>query len=82
MLYPLFVRFHFGYAIVAITMALFYQTLIQWGGLDSYVLLGPHGNGSRIGLISANREGLISCPGYFVIYAGWMQIGMWLFQPR
>ena len=46
------------------------------------MLFGSHGDGSRIGLISANREGLVSCAGYFVIYAGWIQIGKWLLRPR
>lgn len=62
--------------------ATLYQFLLQQYGLESYVLLGPDGDGSRVGLISANREGIVSCVGYLAIYTGWVQIGKWLFKPR
>ena len=62
--------------------ATLYQLLLQQYGLGSYVLMGPHGDGSRIGLLSANREGVVSCVGYLAIYTGWIQIGKWLFRKR
>lgn len=72
----------YGYGLIAVVLTILYQVLLQQNGLESYILLGPNGDGSRRGVVSANREGLVSCIGYFVIYIGWVQIGKWLFTPR
>lgn len=81
-LHPLMVCFPYGYGVVAMVVATLYQILLQWGGLESYVLLGPNGDGSRVGVVSANREGIVSCVGYLAIYTGWIQLGKWLLKPR
>lgn len=75
-------RLPYGYGVVAVVVATLYQLLLQWGGLESYVMLGPNGDGSRVGVVSANREGIISCVGYLAIYTGWIQLGKWLLRPR
>jgi len=71
-----------GFGVVAVALTALYQFLLQQAGLEEFVLLGPNGDGSRIGLLSANREGVVSCVGYFIIYVGWIEIGRWLFKPR
>jgi len=43
---------------------------------------GPHRDGSRPTLFSANREGVVSCVGYLAIYLGGVELGKWLFSGR
>ena len=81
-LHPLLMCLPYGFGVAAVALATLYQFLLQQAGLEAFVLLGPNGDGSRIGLLSANREGVVSCVGYFVIYVGWIEIGRWLFKPR
>ena len=71
-----------GYGVVAVALAVGYQAMLQYGGLESYVLYGPRGDGSRVGVVSANREGIVSCLGYLALYMGWIQCGRWLLKPR
>ncbi|XP_033127099.1 phosphatidylinositol-glycan biosynthesis class W protein-like, partial [Anneissia japonica] len=59
-----------------------YQHFLTNCGLQEYILNGPDGTGSRIGLISANREGLFSCVGFTAIYLGGVYIGRLLFSKR
>ena len=46
------------------------------------MIMGPDGDGSRAGLLSANREGVVSCVGYLAVYMGSIELGRWLFHPR
>ena len=46
------------------------------------MLLGPSGDGSRTGLLSANREGVVSSVGYLAVYMAGIQLGRWLFRKR
>ncbi|XP_071952612.1 phosphatidylinositol-glycan biosynthesis class W protein-like [Antedon mediterranea] len=57
-----------------------YQHLLTNCGLQEYILNGPDGTGSRIGWISANREGIFSCIGFTSIYLGGVSIGRLLFR--
>lgn len=82
LLHPLLNCFPCGYGLFALVLATSYQALLQWAGLDLYILLGPNGDGSRIGLVSANREGLVSCLGYLALYTGWIEVGKRLLKPR
>ena len=81
-LHPVLVSLPYGHGTVSVLTTTLYQFLLQWRGLESYVLLGPEGDGSRVGLLSANREGIVSCVGYLAIYTGWVEVGKWLFRPR
>ncbi len=40
-----------------------------------YIIYGPNGDFSRDNLISANREGIVSCLGFLAIYYLGVQIG-------
>ena len=60
----------------------FYQFCLSNVGLREYILLGPDGNYSRNGLISANREGLFSSIGYLAIYFVAVEKGRHLFQMK
>ncbi len=81
-LHPLLNHIPHSHGIVAAVIATLYQLMLQRSGLEAFVLLGPDGDGSRVGLLSANREGVVSCVGYLAIYTGWVQVGKWLFKPR
>ena len=81
-LHPLLTSLPYGYGVVSVVVTTLYQLMLQLGGLESYVLLGPNGDGSRVGVVSANREGVVSCVGYLAIYTGWIQLGKWLLRPR
>ena len=35
-----------------------------------------------MGLLSANREGVVSCVGYLAMYMAGIELGKWLFQRR
>lgn len=63
-------------------MASLHQLFLSVAGGTQYVLLGPSGDGSRMGLLSANREGVVSCIGYLVVYMASIELGRWLFKKR
>ena len=44
--------------------------------------LGPLGDGSRPFLISANREGVVSCGGYLALYLAGIELGLLLFRRK
>lgn len=68
---------------LAILIAAGYQFLLNGPvNLEHYVLHGSDGNGSRDGIIDANREGMISCLGYLAIYFVGVQLGQYIFKPR
>ena len=68
--------------ILALILAAGYQMQLTNQGLGEFVLYGDDGQGSREGLLNANREGLVSCIGYLVIYLAGVQLGRFLFLPR
>ena len=70
------------YGGLSVVVALGYQYFLSVCGGRELITMGPNGDGSRSTLFSANREGVISCIGYLVIYMGSIEIGQWLFQQR
>lgn len=50
--------------------------------MAEYIDGGPHGDGSRPTLFSANREGILSCAGYLAVYLASIELGQWLFRHR
>lgn len=70
------------YGLTALLLAAAYQSFLSLAGGSDYLMWGPHGDGSRPTLISANREGLLSCVGYLAIYTGGVELGRWLFRER
>ena len=66
----------------SIFVASLHQLFLSVAGGTQYVLLGPSGDGSRMGLLSANREGVVSCIGYLVVYMASIELGRWLFKKR
>ena len=70
------------YGVLSLVIAIVYQWCLSGMGLAEYMDKGPHGDGSRPTLFSANREGVISCAGYLAIYLASIELGQWLFRPR
>ena len=70
------------YGMLSLIIGITYQWCLSGVGLAEYIDKGPHGDGSRPTLFSANREGIISCAGYLAIYLGSIELGQWLFRPR
>ena len=75
-------RGHSWYGVTGIILALLYQYLLSACGLREFVLYGTEGDGSRLGLLDANREGLCSCVGYLALYLIAVQFGKFLFFKR
>ena len=70
------------YGAAGMLLAASYQFLLSSAGLRSFVLHGSRGDGSRMGLLDANREGLCSCVGYLALYLIGVQLGKFLFCKR
>ena len=70
------------FAASSILLACLHQFFLSLAGGTDYVLLGPSGDGSRTGLLSANREGVVSSVGYLAVYMAGIQLGQWLFRKR
>ncbi|XP_022087905.1 phosphatidylinositol-glycan biosynthesis class W protein-like isoform X2 [Acanthaster planci] len=67
---------------LALAIAVGYQHLLSNRGLGQFVLAGSDGQGSREGLLDANREGLVSCVGYLAIYLAGVWTGRFLLKRR
>ncbi len=70
------------YALLSLTLALTHEGFLSLGGGRELVLWGPDADGSRAGFLAANREGIVSCLGYLVMYTGGIQVGRWLLRSR
>ncbi|NXG16225.1 PIGW protein, partial [Grallaria varia] len=68
--------------ILALTVAVLYQLILNTTPLKTFLLHGSSGRGSRDGFLDANREGLLSLFGYLAIYLGSVQVGLWLLRRR
>jgi phosphatidylinositol glycan class W len=66
----------------ATVLTIGYELVLNIGGLQQYILYGPGGRDSRIGLLNANREGIFSCLGYLSVFLFSVQLGRWLMQPK
>ncbi|XP_021271423.1 phosphatidylinositol-glycan biosynthesis class W protein [Numida meleagris] len=68
--------------IVAVTLAVFYQLILNVTSLKTFVLHGSDGKDTRTGFLNANREGLLSLFGYLAIYMASVQVGLYLLKRR
>uniref|UniRef100_A0A8C0BFC1 Phosphatidylinositol-glycan biosynthesis class W protein n=1 Tax=Buteo japonicus TaxID=224669 RepID=A0A8C0BFC1_9AVES len=68
--------------IVAINLAVLYQLILNATSLKTFILHGSDGRDTRVGVLNANREGLLSLFGYLAIYMASVQVGLWLLKCR
>ncbi|XP_059764392.1 phosphatidylinositol-glycan biosynthesis class W protein [Balaenoptera ricei] len=68
--------------IVAISITVFYQLALDFTPLKRLVLYGSDGSGTRVGLLNANREGIISTLGYVAIHMAGVQTGSYVLKKR
>ncbi|KAA1119927.1 Glucosaminyl phosphatidylinositol (GlcN-PI) nositol acylation protein [Puccinia graminis f. sp. tritici] len=70
-------RFRTNLALIGLLLAICHQSLLSVVGIQEYVLSSRE----RTSLISANREGLASIPGYMVIYVLGLSAGTYILPP-
>lgn len=68
--------------IVAISIIVLYQLALDFTPLKRLILYGTDGSGTRIGLLNANREGIISTLGYVAIHMAGVQTGSYMLKKR
>lgn len=68
--------------IVALSMTVLYQLALNFTPLKSFILYGTDGSGTRVGLLNANREGIISTLGYAAIHMAGVQTGSYVLKKR
>ncbi|XP_050402410.1 phosphatidylinositol-glycan biosynthesis class W protein isoform X4 [Patella vulgata] len=69
-------------SILSVVITVLYQYALCRCGLSQYILNGSDGQGTRYGILDANREGLFSCIGYTALYFAGVQLGQYLFIKR
>ncbi|XP_011216689.1 phosphatidylinositol-glycan biosynthesis class W protein, partial [Ailuropoda melanoleuca] len=67
---------------VAISIIVLYQLALDFTPLKRLILYGTDGSGTRIGLLNANREGIISTLGYVAIHMAGVQTGSYMLKKR
>ncbi|KIL66037.1 hypothetical protein M378DRAFT_161257 [Amanita muscaria Koide BX008] len=73
-LHPLILRT--SVSLLSIIVAIAQQVVLSYGGLQDYVLNAP-----RTSLVSANKEGIVSLPGYLAIHLLGLSIGTLILPP-
>lgn len=68
--------------IVAVSTTVLYQLALDFTPLKRLILYGTDGSGTRVGLLNANREGIISTLGYVAIYMAGVQTGLYVLKKR
>lgn len=68
--------------IVAISITILYQLALDFTPLKRIILYGTDGSGTRVGLLNANREGIISTLGYVGIHMAGVQTGSYVLKKR
>ncbi|NXV70981.1 PIGW protein, partial [Atlantisia rogersi] len=68
--------------IVAVSLAVLYQLILNTTSLKMFILQGNNGRDTRVGFLNANREGLLSLFGYLAIYMASVQVGLCLLKVR
>ncbi|XP_045381528.1 phosphatidylinositol-glycan biosynthesis class W protein [Lemur catta] len=68
--------------IVALSISILYQLALDFTPLKRLILYGTDGSGTRVGLLNANREGVISSLGYVAIYMAGVQTGLYVHKNR
>lgn len=62
--------------VMAVSITMLYQLALDFTSLRRLILHGTDGSGTRVGLLNANREGIISILGYVAIYMAGVQTGL------
>ncbi|XP_051014138.1 phosphatidylinositol-glycan biosynthesis class W protein [Acomys russatus] len=68
--------------IVAVSITVVYQLALDFTPLKRILLYGTDGSGTRVGLLNANREGIISLLGYVTIHMAGVQTGLYVLKKR
>lgn len=68
--------------IIALSVTVLYQLALDFTSLKRLILYGTDGSGTRIGLLNANREGIISTLGYVAIHMAGVQTGLYVHKNR
>ncbi|XP_036196179.1 phosphatidylinositol-glycan biosynthesis class W protein isoform X3 [Myotis myotis] len=68
--------------IVAIGITVLYQLALDLTPLKRLILYGTDGSGTRVGLLNANREGIMSTLGYVAIHMAGVQTGSYVLKKR
>ncbi|RUS88219.1 hypothetical protein EGW08_004051 [Elysia chlorotica] len=68
--------------LIGLAITVLQQLLLSLCGLSNYIINGSEGTGSRVGIFDANREGILSIPGYLAIYLFGVAIGQFFFEKR
>ncbi|MBZ3869892.1 Phosphatidylinositol-glycan biosynthesis class W protein [Sciurus carolinensis] len=68
--------------IVAVSITMLYQLALAFTPLKRLILYGTDGSGTRVGLLNANREGIISSLGYVAIHMAGVQTGLYVLKNR
>lgn len=66
----------------AATIIVGYQLFLEVTDLKSFLLYGSDGQGTRVGFLNANREGIFSVIGYVGIYMIGVQVGLYVLKKR
>ncbi|KAL4228721.1 hypothetical protein ACF0H5_011764 [Mactra antiquata] len=74
---PKCLRKYLGLVIICL-----HQSVLMVPAFLSFVLDGYDGNGSRDGIIDANREGIVSCVGFLGLYLIGVEIGTFIMKRR
>ena len=67
---------------MAISITALYQLALDFTPLKSLILYGTDGSGTRVGLLNANREGIISILGYVAVHMAGVQTGLYVLKKR
>ncbi|CAI9608362.1 unnamed protein product, partial [Staurois parvus] len=67
---------------VALTIIIGYQFFLEVTDLKSFLLYGSDSQGTRVGFLNANREGIFSVVGYVGIYMIGVQVGLYILKKR
>ncbi|EGV94927.1 phosphatidylinositol-glycan biosynthesis class W protein [Cricetulus griseus] len=68
--------------VVAVSITVLYQLALDFTPLKGVILYGTDGSGTRVGLLNANREGIISTLGYVTIHMAGVQTGLYVLKVR
>ncbi|XP_037350322.1 phosphatidylinositol-glycan biosynthesis class W protein [Talpa occidentalis] len=68
--------------VVAIGISVLYQLALDFTPLKRLLLYGTDGSGTRVGLLNANREGIISTVGYVAVHMAGVQTGLYVLKKR
>nr|XP_033778089.1 phosphatidylinositol-glycan biosynthesis class W protein isoform X2 [Geotrypetes seraphini] len=68
--------------IIAVSIGIFYQLLLETTKLKIFILSGGDSRDSRVGFLNANREGIFSLFGYVAIYMAGVQVGLYVLKKR